>query len=357
MSINTTTFYFFIGAFLVSFILIPKIRTIAKHSNFNSIPNFRSSHNEAIPNIGGVAFYVSLLLSFYFIFPFDKDGFIRNLIPGLTILFIIGLKDDLVAVASSTKLIAQVAAGFFLVLNPSFQILNLNGFLWVFQNNYFFAFALSIFIIVVIINAINLIDGIDGLAGVISIIAFSSFAIVFYITKEFSLFFISIVTIGSIFGFLRFNISKSTKIFMGDTGSMILGFLLAVLTIRLFTISTNNQDLNFISKENIPYLVFSFLSIPIMDTIRVFSIRVLNGKSPFKADRNHIHHIVLDYFQLSHFKTSLLIGLYHIFIVVLFSTSVYFLSQVYLLLLTCLVMLVTILVINFFVKKNKKNKV
>jgi UDP-N-acetylmuramyl pentapeptide phosphotransferase/UDP-N-acetylglucosamine-1-phosphate transferase len=331
--------------------MMPKIRSLAKQNNFNSIPNNRTSHNDAIPNIGGVAFYVTLMLSFYFIFPFDKIGLLRSLLPGLTILFIIGLKDDLVVVASSTKLIAQILAGFFLVMNPSFQLLNMNGFLWVFHNNYFLAFTLSIFIIVTIINAINLIDGIDGLAGIISIIIFSSFSIIFFVIKEYGLFFINIAIIGSIVAFLRFNLSKSIKIFMGDTGSMLLGFLIAVMTIRLLTISAVKQDLLPIPVQNLPYFIFSILSIPLIDTIRVFSLRMLNGKSPFVADRNHIHHVLLDFFKKSHFQTSLILGLANIFIILVFSIFVVSFSQIWLFILTILNVIVVILLVNYLKTK------
>lgn len=353
MSLLLVSGLFFLVSFSTAFILLPKIRTIAKHSNFHSLPNERTSHNVAVPNIGGVAFYITLMLSFYFIFPYDSNGLLRSLLPGLTILFIIGLKDDLVIVASSTKLIAQITGGFFLVLNPSFQLLNMNGFLWIFHNNYFIAFALSIFLIVTIINSINLIDGIDGLAGVISIVVFSSFAVIFYMVKEFSLLFITIVLIGSILAFLRFNISKRRKIFMGDTGSMILGFLIAVMTIRLFTIASIRHKQLIIPIQNLPYFVFSILSIPLIDTIRVFTLRILNGKSPFVADRNHIHHVVLDYFKLSHFATSLLLGMVNIFILLLFSFFTIFLSQIWLMILTLSTIIFVILLVNFIKIKTK----
>lgn len=355
MTIITITFLFFIGSFIVSFIMMPKIRSLAKKNNFNSIPNNRSSHVDIVPNIGGVAFYVTLMLSFYFIFPYDENGLLRSLLPGLTILFIIGLKDDLVIVASSTKLIAQIVAGFFLVMNPSFQLLNMKGFLWIFHNNYFLAFALSILIIVTIINSINLIDGIDGLAGIISIIIFTTFSIIFYVIKEYSLFFINIALIGSIVAFLRFNISKTTKIFMGDTGSMLLGFLIAVMTIRLFTISSVKHSLLIIPIENLPYLIFSILSIPLIDTIRVFSSRILNGKSPFVADRNHIHHVVLDRFKLSHFSTSLLLGLVNVLILLIFSISTIYLSQIWLMIMTIFIILIVIILVNFLKSKTKSD--
>ena len=355
MPIITTTIFLFIGSLIVSYILMPKIRSLAKNSNFNSIPNNRSSHLDIVPNIGGVAFYVTLMLSFYYIFPYDENGLLRSILPGLTILFIIGLKDDLVIVASSTKFIAQIVAGFFLVMNPSFQLLDMKGFLWIFHNNYFLAFALSILIIVTIINSINLIDGIDGLAGIISIIICSTFSIIFFILKEYSLFFVTIVLIGSILAFLRFNISKSSKIFMGDTGSMILGFLIAVMTIRLFTISSVKHDLLIIPIQNLPYFIFSILSIPLIDTIRVFSLRIMNGKSPFVADRNHIHHVVLDRFKLSHFSTSLLLGLINVFILLVFSIFTFYLSQIWLILLTILIILIVILSVNNLKSKTKSD--
>jgi UDP-GlcNAc:undecaprenyl-phosphate GlcNAc-1-phosphate transferase len=163
------------------------------------------------------------------------------------------------------------------------------------------------------------------------------------------------VLIGSILAFLRFNISKRRKIFMGDTGSMILGFLIAVLTIRLFTIASIRHEQLIIPIQNLPYFVFSILSIPLIDTIRVFSLRILNGKSPFVADRNHIHHVVLDYFKRSHFTTSLILGLVNIFVLLIFTICTLFFNQIGLMILTLITIVFIIIIVNFLKSKIKSD--
>jgi hypothetical protein len=136
---------------------------------------------------------------------------------------------------------------------------------------------------------------------------------------------------------------------------MLLGFLIAVMTIRLFTISTVKQNLLIIPIQNLPYLIFSILSIPLIDTIRVFSLRILNGKSPFVADRNHIHHVILDRFKLSHLTTSLLLGLINILIVLIFSILTLYFSQIWLMLMTILIIITVILLVNVFKLKTKSD--
>jgi len=346
MSFNYFSLFLLVGSFVISYILIPKIRVIAKVSNFSSTPNHRSSHSEIVPNIGGVAFYVTLMLSFYFIQKFDSFNTLHSLLPGLTIIFIIGLKDDLIIVAPTTKLIAQILSGVFLVFHPSFELLNFKGFLWIFEINYLIGFLIVVFINVLIINALNLIDGIDGLAGVISIVIFSSFFVIYYLLERYFLCCISIVMIGSILAFLKFNVSKDNKIFMGDTGSMLIGFIISIMTLRLIAMPVNQLGNLGFQLQNIPFLIFAILSIPLLDLTRVFIVRIINGKSPFEADRNHLHHILLDFFKTSHLQTSLIIGLLNLIIVIFFSLFVYKLNQVYLFALVFLLLAVYIFILS-----------
>lgn len=336
----------FIGSFTISFILIPKIRTIAKVSNFHSLPNHRSSHVDAVPNIGGVAFYVTIMLSFYFIQKFDEFNILHSLLPGLTIIFIIGLKDDLVVVAPSTKLVAQVLSGMFLVFHSSFELLNLKGFLWIFEINYFTGFLIVIFINVLVINAMNLIDGIDGLAGIVSIVIFSSFGVIYFFLERYFLLSICIVLVGSLLAFLRFNFSKERKIFMGDTGSMLIGFLISVMTLRLIAMPVNKLSNFDFPLQNIPFIIFSILSVPLLDLLRVFILRIKEGRSPFSADRLHFHHVILDYSKYSHLKVSLMIGFFNILMILLFVFAIKFLSQLYLFGLMLLIIILFFLVLN-----------
>ena len=349
------SFSFVFCSFAIAYIMLPKIRTIAKVRNLNSLPNERTSHEDPIPNIGGVAFFVCLVLAFYFISYFDKENIVHAILPGLTILFIIGLKDDLVLVSSSTKFIAQLVAGIFLVFNPPFQITDLNGFLYIDKIHFFASTFFTIVLIIAVINAFNLIDGIDGLAGFIAIIVFLSFSVVSYIIHDYAIFYTSLAILGAVLAFLRFNFSTRYKIFMGDTGSMIIGFMIAIIIVRF--LSHDNRTLHLLSFDlsNLMFLFFAILFIPTMDTIRVFTIRILSGKNPFEADRNHIHHIIMDKFKLSHFKTSLFIGIVNIVVISIYVPFIHFFNHWICLGLTLFLILTLFLVMGLLKNSMKKN--
>ena len=340
------------GSFLTSFILIPKIRAISIFSNFNSIPNHRSSHKIAVPNIGGVAFFVSLMLSVYFIEKLDGLHVISTIIPGLTIIFIIGLKDDLIQVAPSTKIFAQVVSGLFLASHPAFELLNLRGFLGVLEINFYLGLVIVVFLNVVIINAINLIDGIDSLAGLISILIFTCYGFLYLKLEQYFFTSLCVVMIGSLFAFIRFNISKENKIFMGDTGSMIVGFLISIMTLRLLTTPIVDFRGHHLQLQNLPFLIFAFLSLPIIDMFRVFMLRILDKKSPFVADRNHCHHIVLDYFGWSHVKVSLFLTSFYGLNVVFFYYVVISLNQMFI-----FAIIFSFLIIYFLVLSKLKSRI
>ncbi|WP_159038455.1 MraY family glycosyltransferase [Brumimicrobium mesophilum] len=294
-------------------------------------PDHRSSHDVPTPNLGGIAFFVNIMISFYFIasfniFPtenptvsYDPSNIIISLIPGLTILFIVGLKDDILVLAPLSKLLAQTFAAVLFVYHYSKTINTLYGFLGIEDLHPILAGIISVFILVAIINALNLIDGIDGLAATVSIIMFSAFGLVFYAVNNTFLFSVCIVLIGTLFAYLRYNFSDKQKIFMGDTGSMILGFMLGVMAISFLSLEPADIAKLPIRGENLPIVTAAILIIPFFDTIRVFSIRILKKKNPFKPDRSHIHHIIIDKFSISHRKASFFISISNFLVIVLIS--------------------------------------
>jgi UDP-N-acetylmuramyl pentapeptide phosphotransferase/UDP-N-acetylglucosamine-1-phosphate transferase len=268
-----------------------------------------------------------MMIFYYFIQRFDYANVFTSIIPGLTILFIIGLKDDLIGVAPYTKIIAQIASGYFIAAHPSFELINFRGFLWIFQVNFFIGFAIVIAFIIITVNALNLIDGIDGLAGIVSIVIFSSFGVIFFFVGDTFLLSLNIVMIATLLAFLFYNVHKEKKIFMGDTGSLIIGFLVAIMAIALFTIS-KVEIVNFgFPLQNFPFLIFAILFIPLIDTLRVFMVRIMKGKSPFEADKTHIHHILLPYFNGNHIKTSISIGAICVIIIFLYAFFLIKLNQ------------------------------
>ncbi len=317
LNIKTISIFIFIGAFLLTYVSIPKIIGVVEHKKLMDNPNNRSSHIKLTPTLGGISFFITLMISFFFLNQWDLYGNSIYIIPGLTILFITGLKDDLVVLSPFSKLGSQIIAIAFILSNDIMLINSLNGFLGFEEISTFFAYPMSAFLMLTVINAYNLIDGIDGLASMVGIVISFIYGVIFYYIGLYYFSLLCVVMIATLFAFLRYNLSSNKKIFMGDTGSLIIGFIISVLTIRFLALTpTRLNELPF-HLENIPLIVISILIVPLFDTARVFTIRVLKKRSPFSPDRNHTHHLLID-LGLSHRKASIIIGLFNILFVVLF---------------------------------------
>ena len=286
---------FLIACFL-SIVSIPIIINISGLLSLTEKPGFRSSHDTDTPTFGGIAIFASTIIAF-FLWPHADEPVDSNLtnlsMVGLTILFFLGLKDDILALDSAKKLIVQIIATLSLIVMGSFKVDYLYGIFGLYFISDVWSIPLTLFIFISLINAINLIDDIDGLSGGISLIAGLWFGVWFLLNDHFTFACLAFAMSGSLLGFLRFNFSKTSKIFMGDTGSLIVGFLLSFFTIEFLRLNVSyRNDPN--AFFNAPIVVMVVLIVPIFDTLRVFLVRILNGNSPFTADRNHMHHILLD---------------------------------------------------------------
>jgi UDP-GlcNAc:undecaprenyl-phosphate GlcNAc-1-phosphate transferase len=326
----------FVLSVLVTAYLVPKIIKIVRFKKLMDSPNERSSHSVATPSLGGMAFFIVLMLSMYFNHTYDTYGVSTSIYPALTILFFLGLKDDLVILSPMTKLIGQSAASLFILMNPKFAIHSLHGFLNIEHLNHWAGIGVGFLIMLAVINAFNLIDGIDGLAASIGIIAFSGFTVVFFFAERYFFGLTSLVMVGILTGFLFFNLSSKNRIFMGDTGSMLIGFMVGLMSVRFLALDIESLNRLPFNAIDVPIVLISFIIIPLFDTARVFTIRLLNGRSPFSADRNHVHHILIDAFKISHRKASFLIASVNICCVLIFSlllklTNTYLASTVILL--------------------------
>ena len=300
------------------YLTIPRIIKVVEYKRLMDDPDQRSSHKSKTPTLGGVSFYYTLILALFFIknWPiFDEAIYI---IPGLTILFIIGLKDDLVVISPGTKLLVQILAIAFIWANPSFTIHSLNGFLNINEIPYYLYLIIAGFMMLTIINSYNLIDGIDGLASVVGIVILVIYTTIFYLTQEHFYALLSISLNAILIAFLGFNLSSDKKIFMGDTGSLIVGFIISILTLKFLALKPDAYtELPFLL-ENAPLIAISILIVPLFDTARVFAIRIANKKAPFSPDRNHTHHVLIDYWGLSHRQASFIIGCFNLLFVMLF---------------------------------------
>ena len=318
MNFLETAVSIFIGSFLLTYLTIPKIIGVVEYRRLMDSPNHRSSHQSRTPTLGGVSFFYTLIFAFFFIKGWTTLNEGMYIIPGLTILFIVGLKDDLVVISPGAKLMAQVMAIIFILANPSFTIHSLNGFLNINEIPYYLFLIIGGFMMLTIINSYNLIDGIDGLASVVGIVIMVIFTTIFYLTKEYFFALVSITMNACLMAFLGFNLSSDKKIFMGDTGSLIVGFVISILTLKFLALRpTAYTDLPFLL-ENAPLIAISILIVPLFDTARVFAIRIANKKAPFSPDRNHTHHVLIDYWGLSHKQASFIIGCFNLLFVMLF---------------------------------------
>lgn len=302
-------------ALVITWRAIPVIINICTLRNLLENPVKRSSHSNPTPTFGGVAIFAGTLIAF-FLWNFDTEGFfLHKILAGTTILFFLGLKDDLYALDATKKIGSQILASSLVVIGGNLRITSFFGIFGVFELHYAVSVIFTIFLFVALINAFNLIDGIDGLAGGIGMIASGAFGLWFALNKDWSLAALSLSLSASLLGFLRFNFSKTSKIFMGDTGSLIIGYLITVFAVRFVQL---NQASNFSPGEgdkyvSAPVIAIAILSVPIFDTLRVFGLRILKKKSPFVADRLHLHHLLVDN-GLSHVQASLTLYTYTIFI-------------------------------------------
>ena len=306
-NITLYTLALLLGSFLIAVYLVPKVKRIVYSKRLMDEPNSRSSHKRATPSLGGIAFYIIFVFGLYFNDQFDEFNVAMSILPGMTLMFFLGLKDDLVGLSPRVKFIGQIIACLFVLYHYKFEIESFHGFFGIYNMPIWISVPLALLIMITIINAYNLVDGIDGLAASISTVALTCFAICFFWIGRNFLALSAVAMIGALLGFLFFNLSERRKIFMGDTGSLVVGFLIAVMSIRLLALDNGLNDLPFNSKY-VPLLMGTIILIPLFDVIRVFSIRILHGRSPFSPDRNHIHHIIIDKMEWSHRRTAFAIS-------------------------------------------------
>lgn len=312
-------FLSFILSFAIVFYSIPTIIKISRRKNLMDEPGGRSSHLRKIPNLGGIAIFYAIGICAS-IFAFELFEIYKFLFASLIVLLFIGVMDDIVVMRAYKKLLAQIIVSTLIVIGSDVRIRNLFGVFGVYEINYYLSVLVSIFMFIILINAFNLIDGIDGLAGIYSIVCSAFFGISYYRLGEYNypLVILSAVIIGSVLAFLYYNLSnyRQNKIFMGDTGSMILGFLLAFTAFCFIDLFIAKQTANYTyyHLQTAPVVAVAILILPITDTLNVIIIRLKNKKSPFDADKNHIHHKLLD-LGLTHRRSSAYIVTYYIFIV------------------------------------------
>lgn len=305
--------FYFLGTFMLSYFLIPKIRAKALKLNLKDTPDIRSSHTIPVPTFGGIVFYISYILILFFAQSLDSNHVSITLIASISILFFTGLLDDLRNLSPKIKFLCQIIGVAVLMFQPDFRILSLHGFMGIYEIPLYVSVGGSMFFLLGLINAFNLIDGIDGLSGITGVIVASFYSYMLYNLGFFFYFSIGLATIATLLAFLRFNFSNTRKIFMGDTGSLVIGLVLGVLTLKLLSVDDNAYGSLSFYRAQLPLFLIAVLFVPLLDTIRVMFLRLTSGVSMFKPDRNHLHHIIVD-FGLSHRKASFFIGFVNFFV-------------------------------------------
>jgi UDP-N-acetylmuramyl pentapeptide phosphotransferase/UDP-N-acetylglucosamine-1-phosphate transferase len=284
-------------AYWASAKLQPVIILLSQQKNLMDEPEARSSHVLRVPTYGGVAMFIVfsilvLSLTGFVGVPQESLNQGMSLIAAISILFFLGIKDDMVGLAPTKKFLGQLLAACLVIFIGGMRIESLDGIFGIGQLPYMVSILFSIFVYLLMVNAYNLIDGIDGLAGVIAIISTLIFGWFFLVDGNTAMAIISFVLVGTVLGFLRFNLSDTRKLFMGDSGSLFIGFLLAYQAIAFLNANQLGNSQAFVS--NAPVIVLTIFSFPLLDTLRVFALRAIRGRSPFSPDRNHIHHHLID---------------------------------------------------------------
>ncbi|WP_411893505.1 MraY family glycosyltransferase [Winogradskyella sp. A2] len=308
-------FVAFVLAFYIAYQSFPTILYVAKQRHLMDEPDGRSVHASKTPTLGGIGIFLSLIVVMTLVGAFLNTKVLLLVMGGLTILFFLGLKDDLTVLSATKKFAGQILASGLLIIFTDTRIIGFSTILDIDVLPYWISIGFTLFVYVLIINAYNLIDGVDGLAGTFALVVSGIFVYFFVNASDLSLATIAIALCGALIAFLRLNFSNTNKIFMGDTGSLIVGFLLAFFTISFINMAQSDEQS--IYYRDAPALAFALLFYPLADTLRIFFIRIFVHKSsPFKADQNHLHHRFIG-IGFSHIKTTLTIVTINLIIILI----------------------------------------
>jgi UDP-GlcNAc:undecaprenyl-phosphate GlcNAc-1-phosphate transferase len=294
---------------ILTLVFVPIIRNIAIKVNLVDKPNYRKVHLSAVPLVGGISIALSVIIVI-FVSNF-KVIFLKEYFPIFTaalVLLVVGVIDDKKDISAKYKLIIQLFLALIIAFSGT-RITSLYGVFGVYEIVIWQQYLVTILMITGVVNAFNLMDGVDGLIGGLSLLGFSIFFFMAIYFNDYNLAFSSALFIGAVLGFLKFNLGKK-KIFMGDSGSLFIGFILITEAIKFL----QKQELG--REHTSSYtvlLLILFFSIPVFDSLRVYMGRIKKGNSPFSADKSHLHHLLLGT-GLNHKKTALMVSAIFVFL-------------------------------------------
>jgi UDP-N-acetylmuramyl pentapeptide phosphotransferase/UDP-N-acetylglucosamine-1-phosphate transferase len=276
-------------SFIISFLAIPVILQIADQKKLYDVPDERKVHTHPVASLGGVGIFGFLLASLLSIQGHLNPEF-QYFFAAALVIFFLGLKDDLIVLSASKKFVGQMVAASILIHLGGIRLDSMHGLFGFEQLPEGFALALSYLTIIVVINSFNLIDGVDGLAASLGMLTMLVFGAYFFMIGYQAYALLAFALAGSLVAFLIFN-HHPAKIFMGDSGSLMIGLINAILVIKFINVASEPSVL--VPVESAVAIGFSILIVPLLDTLRVFAIRIFSGRSPFTPDRNHVHHLLL----------------------------------------------------------------
>ena len=278
-------------SFFITFFAVPAVIRVADEKGLFDKPDSRKLHTKAIASLGGVGIFIGFFLSLLLFLPTYLHPEFQYLLAASLLTFFLGIKDDILVLSATKKFVGQLIAAAIIIQMADIRIDSMHGFLNIYQLPDFISYPLSYITIIVIVNAFNLIDGVDGLAASLGILTTTIFGIYFTLAGLNGYALLSFALTGALGAFLAYNYHPA-KIFMGDSGSLLLGLINAVLVIKFISVADSTAG-SFPITSSVA-IGFSILLIPLLDTLRVFSVRIAKGRSPFSPDRNHIHHLLLD---------------------------------------------------------------
>ena len=300
----------FIASLAVVMLGMPSLIRLAVQKNLLDEPSEdRKVHTRSVPRLGGVLIFIGTLVTTSILTqPTGNEAFaFLRMGAAAIILFFLGLKDDLSVLDPLKKLAIQIVVGAVLILGGGFMIEDFSGLFGLSTISMGVAIPFSLFVYIVVVNAVNLIDGVDTLAGGYGFLVAISCALWFQLTGQPNFAILCLALAGSLAGFILFNISPA-RIFMGDSGSLLLGMFIYVMATSIMA-TPAAQIPEMWAHRSMPVLAMTMLSYPLVDTLRIFTLRILKGRSPFSADRNHLHHRLLG-LGLNHLQTALVIHTY-----------------------------------------------
>jgi len=304
-------------SFLITFFAIPVIIQVARQKKMFDEPDERKVHKTVIPTLGGLGIFAGFILATLLGVPLGSPE-LQYFVAAAIVIFFLGIKDDILVLSPAKKFIGQLVAAGIVIKFGGVQLTHMHGFLGIGPIPQLASIVFTLFTVIVITNSFNLIDGVDGLAGSLGLLTALVFGSYFLYAGQLLYAVMAFSLAGSLIGFLIYNFSPA-KIFMGDTGSLLIGLLNSIMVIKFINIAgAPGAKLHF---DAAPAIGFAILIVPLFDTLRVFGLRILDRRSPFSPDRTHVHHFLLDLGFSHRMVTLLCVGANIGFIVLTVSLS------------------------------------